>query len=67
MIVTTLGEVMEQHGVKGKELAERIGMSEVSLSRFKTGRAKAVKLVTIEAICRELDCQPGDLLKYVQD
>lgn len=67
MIVTTLGDVMEHRGVSGKELAERVGISAVNLSRIKTGKAKAVKIALIDAFCRELDCQPKDLIKYVRD
>lgn len=67
MIVTMLGEVMERREISGKELAERVGISAVNLSRIKTGKAKAVKIALIDALCRELDCQPGDLIKYVRD
>ncbi len=45
-------------------LAERIGISPANLSILKTGKAKAVRFSTLEAICRELDCQPGDILEY---
>lgn len=47
------------------ELAERVGITVANLSVLKTGKAKAVRFGTLEAICRELDCQPGDLLRYV--
>lgn len=47
------------------ELADRIGITVANLSILKTGKAKAVRLATLEAICRELDCQPGDLFAYV--
>ncbi|WP_034274475.1 helix-turn-helix domain-containing protein [Haloechinothrix halophila] len=47
------------------ELADRIGITVANLSILKTGKAKAVRLATLEAICRELDCQPGDLFTYV--
>lgn len=46
------------------ELAERIGITQANLSILKTGKAKAVRFSTLEAICRELDCQPGDILEY---
>ncbi len=46
------------------ELADRVGITLANLSIFKTGKAKAVRFSTLEAICRELDCQPGDLLVY---
>ncbi len=48
-------------------LAERIGISPANLSILKTGKAKAVRFSTLEAICRELDCQPGDILEYKAD
>ncbi len=46
------------------ELAERIGITQANLSILKTGKAKAVRFSTLEAICRELNCQPGDILEY---
>ena len=46
------------------ELAERVGITLANLSILKTGKARAVRFSTLEAICRELDCQPGDLLSY---
>jgi putative transcriptional regulator len=49
------------------ELADRVGITVANLSILKTGKAKAVRLQTLEAICRELDCQPGDLLAYVEE
>lgn len=67
MIVCTLDAVMKARGVKGKDLARTVGMSEVNLSRVKRGKARMVKLATLEAICRELRCQPGDLMRYVPD
>ena len=56
MIVCTLDAVMKARGIKGKDLARTVGMSEVNLSRVKRGKARMVKLVTLEAICRELRC-----------
>ncbi|GAA1941042.1 helix-turn-helix domain-containing protein [Nocardioides marmoribigeumensis] len=49
------------------ELADRVGITVANLSILKTGKAKAVRLHTLEAVCRELQCQPGDLLEYVPD
>ena len=46
------------------ELAERVGLTQANLSILKTGKAKAVRFSTLEAICRELQCQPGDILEY---
>ncbi len=47
------------------ELADRIGVTSVNLSILKTGKARAVRISTLDALCRELDCQPGDLLQFV--
>ena len=49
------------------ELSERIGISLTNLSLLKTGRVKGIRFSTLEAICRELDCQPGDILEYMPD
>ena len=49
------------------ELAQRIGMTQANLSILKTGKAKAVRISTMEAICRELDCQPGDLFSFIPE
>jgi putative transcriptional regulator len=46
------------------ELAERIGLTQANLSILKTGKAKAIRFTTLEAICKELGCQPGDILEY---
>lgn len=66
-IAVTLGDVMKDRGVGVNELAGRVGMSNVNLSRIKTGKIKAVRLGTPDAICRELKCQPGDLLRFEED
>lgn len=50
--------------VSSKELAKAVGITEQNLSILKTGKVKAIRLVTLEAICQYLDCQPGDLLEY---
>ncbi len=49
------------------ELAERVGISNVNLSNLKTGKVKAIRFSTLDAICGVLDCQPGDILEYKQD
>lgn len=49
------------------ELSERVGITIANLSILKTGKAKAVRLTTLDAICRALDCQPGDILEYRND
>ena len=53
--------------MKSKELAERIWITNANLSILKTGKAKAVRLTTLNAICRELGCQPEDVLEYIPD
>ncbi len=63
-IVIDLDVVMAQRKTRLGELAERVGITPQNLSKLKTGRAKAVRFTTLEAICRELDCQPGDILRY---
>lgn len=59
--------MLAQRKVNGKDLAERIGISPVNLSRIKTSKISAVRFSTLDAICRALDCQPGDLLEYIPD
>ena len=66
-IVTHLDMILVERKMTSKELAHRIGLSENNLSRIKTGSIKAVRWSTLEAICRELKCQPGDLLEFVED
>ena len=67
MIVLRLDRVLADRKIRSKELAERIGLTEVNLSRIKTGKISAVRFSTLDAICRELGCQPGDILEYVPD
>ncbi len=66
-IVVRLDRVMADRKIKLGELAERVGISPVNLSKLKTGHASAVRFSTLEAICRELHCQPGDVLEYRED
>lgn len=56
--------MMARRKISLGELAERVGLTPANLSILKTGKAKAVRFSTLEAICRELDCQPGDILEY---
>ena len=65
MIVLRLDRVLADRKIRSKELAERIGLTEVNLSRIKTGKISAVRFSTLDALCRELGCQPGDILEYV--
>lgn len=59
--------VMVQRKVKLTDLAQKVGISATNLSLLKTGKVKGIRFSTLEAICRELDCQPGDVLEYVPD
>ena len=63
-ILSRLAVVMAQRGIRGKDLSVRVGITEANLSKLKTGRVRAIRFSTLEALCRELDCQPGDLLEY---
>jgi putative transcriptional regulator len=66
-IIINLDIMLAKRKMRSNELAERIGLTTVNLSILKTGKIKAIRLATLEAICRELDCQPGDILEYKQD
>jgi putative transcriptional regulator len=63
-IIMRLDRVMADRKIQLNDLAERVGISNVNLSNFKTGKIKAVRFSTLNAICRELKCQPGDILEY---
>lgn len=63
-IIVNLDVEMAKRKMPLGELAERVGLTQANLSILKTGKAKAVRFSTLEAICRELNCQPGDLLEY---
>ena len=63
-IVVNLDVEMAKRKISLSELAGRVGLTLANLSILKTGKAKAVRFTTLEAICRELGCQPGDILKY---
>lgn len=67
MIITRLDRVLADRKMRSKELAELVGISEVNISRLRSGNVKAVRFSTLDAICQALDCQPGDLLEYVPD
>lgn len=66
-IIVNVDVMMAKRKISSGELAERIGVSATNLSILKTGKAKAVRFSTLEAICKVLDCQPGDLLEYRPD
>ena len=63
-IVVKLDDLLHARRMTLTELAERVGLTLANLSILKTGKAKAIRFSTLEAICRELECQPGDLLGY---
>ena len=63
-IMVNLDRVLLDRGITLTELAERVGIALPNLSILKTGKARAVRFSTLSALCRELDCQPGDLLEY---
>ncbi len=65
-IVVKLDDLLHERRMTLTELAERVGLTLANLSILKTGKAKAIRFSTLEAICRELECQPGDLLGYGQ-
>lgn len=67
MIQINLDVELAKRKMKSGELAERIGITNANLSILKTGKAKAVRLTTLDTICRELGCQPGDILEYIPD
>lgn len=66
-IVVNLDKMLVKRGMKSKELAEIIGITTANLSILKSGKAKAVRFSTLEAICKALDCQPSDILEYVEE
>ena len=63
-IIVNLDVEMAKRKMSLSELAGRVGLTLANLSILKTGKAKAVRFTTLEAICRELNCQPGDILEY---
>lgn len=66
-IIINLDVVLAQRKMKSKELAEIVGITTANLSILKSGKAKAVRFSTLEAICKALDCQPGDILEFQSD
>lgn len=63
-IIVDLDVMLAKRKIGVGELAERIGITPANLSVLKNGRAKAVRFTTLEAICRELECQPGDIIRF---
>lgn len=66
MIVLRLDLMMAKKKISSKELAEQVGISPVNLSNMKTGKIKAIRFSTLDAICHVLECQPGDILEYIE-
>lgn len=67
MIIINIDVMLAMRKMRSNELAERIGITQANLSILKTGKAKAIRLNTLNAICRELQCTPGDLIEYRPD
>ena len=63
-IIINIDVMLAKRKMQSQELAEKIGITQANLSILKTGKAKALKLSTLEAICKALDCQPADILEY---
>ena len=66
-IIVNVDVMMAKRKMSSQELAEKIGITQANLSILKTGKAKAVRFSTLVAICKALDCQPGDILEYQED
>jgi putative transcriptional regulator len=66
-IIINVDVMLAKRKMQSKELAEKIGITLANFSILKTGKAKAIRFSTLEAICKELNCQPGDILEYIPD
>ena len=66
-IILRLDRVMADRKMSLNELSERVGVANVNLSKLKTGKVSAIRFSTLNAICRVLKCQPGDILEYAED
>ncbi len=66
-IIVNVDVMLAKRKMSSQVLAARVGITQANLSILKTGKAKAVRFSTLSAICRELDCQPGDILEYTED
>ena len=66
-IIVNLDIMLAKRKLTSLELAQRVGMTPANLSILKTGKAKAIRFATLEAICRELQCQPGDRLEFTEE
>ena len=66
-IIVNVDVMLAKRKMQSKELAEKLGITQANLSILKTGKAKGVRFDTLEAICKILNCQPGDVLEYVAE
>ena len=66
-IIINLDVMLAKRKMRSNELADKVGITTANLSILKTGKAKAIRFSTLEAICKELDCQPGDIMEFVED
>lgn len=66
-IILRLDRVMADRKISLNELSEKVGIANVNLSKIKTGKISAIRFSTLEAICKVLECQPGDILEYKED
>ena len=66
-IILRLDRVMADRKISLNELSEIVGITNVNLSNLKTGKAKAIRFSTLNSICKALNCQPGDILEYVEE
>lgn len=66
-IIVNLDVMLAKRKMSSLELANKIGITQANLSILKTGKAKAIRFSTLDAICKELDCQPADILEYMED
>jgi len=66
-LIITLDAMLQRRGLTGRELADRMGLSETQLSLFRSGKVRGIRFATLVRMCAELDCQPGDLLRVEAD
>jgi putative transcriptional regulator len=66
-LVVTLDAMLQRRGITGRELAERMGLSETQLSLFRSGKVRGIRFATLVKMCAVLDCQPGELLRVEPD
>lgn len=67
MIIVNLDEMLEKRNMTVTELSERVGITMANISILKNNKAKAIRFTTLEAICKVLECQPGDILEFLDD